>query len=191
MKLPYSLALATLGLAASYAAYAATPAVTNAIKARQASYKEIGGAFKSINDELKSGSPDMNSVRPLARDIATRAALLPKYFPKGSGSESGIKTRAKPEIWKDNAAFVKLQGDMITAAKAWMPPPPAAMSLALARRAPALAAPAKAATIVSARNFDGGCGNERRAGASAYLGSADPSISLDAGAAAGFRLVDG
>ena len=37
MKLPYSLALATLGLAASYAAYAATPAVTNAIKARQAS----------------------------------------------------------------------------------------------------------------------------------------------------------
>lgn len=118
MKLPYSLALATLGLAASYAAYAATPAVTNAIKARQASYKEIGGAFKSINDELKSGSPDMNSVRPLARDIATRAALLPKYFPKGSGSESGIKTRAKPEIWKDNAAFVKLQGDMITASKA-------------------------------------------------------------------------
>ena len=118
MNLPSSLALATLVLAASYAAYTATPAVTNAIKARQASYKEIGGAFKSINDELKSGSPDMNSVRPLARDIATRAALLPKYFPKGSGPESGIKTRAKTEIWKDNAAFVKLQGDMITAAKA-------------------------------------------------------------------------
>ena len=118
MKLPYSLALATVGLAASYAAYAATPAVTNAIKARQASYKEIGGAFKSINDEIKSGSPDMNSVRPLARDIATRAALLPKYFPKGSGPESGVKTRAKAEIWKDNATFVKLQGDMITAAKA-------------------------------------------------------------------------
>ena len=117
MKLSY-LAFATVGLAASYAAYAATPAVTNAIKARQASYKEIGGAFKSINDELKSGAPDMNSVRPLAHDIATRAALLPKYFPNGSGPESGLKTRAKAEIWKDNATFVKLQGDMITASRA-------------------------------------------------------------------------
>ncbi|WP_375198051.1 c-type cytochrome [Sphingobium sp.] len=118
MKFPYSTAFAALGMVASYAAYAAAPAVTNAVKARQASYKEIGGAFKSINDELKSGSPDMNSVKPLARDIAARAVLLPKYFPKGSGPESGLKTRAKPEIWKDNATFVKLQGDMITAARA-------------------------------------------------------------------------
>jgi cytochrome c556 len=118
MKLPYSTALVALGMLASYAAYAASPAVTDAVKARQASLKEIGGAFKNINDELKSGSPDMNSVKPLARDIAARTALLPKYFPKGSGPESGLKTRAKPDIWKDNAAFVKLQGDMTSAARA-------------------------------------------------------------------------
>jgi len=118
MKRSYSAAFLAFSMLASYAAYAAAPAITNAIKARQASYKEIGGAFKSINDELKSGAPDMNSVKPLARDIAARAALLPKYFPKGSGPEAGLKTRAKPEIWKDNAAFVKLQGDMITAARA-------------------------------------------------------------------------
>ena len=117
MKLRHATAFAALGLLAGYAAHAAAPAIADAIKARQASYKEIGGAFKNINDELKSGSPDMNSVKPLAREIATRAALLPKFFPKGSGPEAGIKTRAKPEIWRDNAAFVKLQGDMIAAAR--------------------------------------------------------------------------
>ena len=116
MKFSFGTASAVLGMLASYAAYAAAPAITSVVKARQASYKEIGGAFKRINDELKSGAPDMNSVKPLARDIAGRAALLPKYFPKGSGPESGLKTRAKPDIGKDNAAFVKLQGDMITAA---------------------------------------------------------------------------
>jgi cytochrome c556 len=62
------------------------------------------------------------------------------YFPKGSGPESGLKTRAKPEIWKDNAAFVKLQGDMITAAKAL----------------DAAAASGNAAGLGSARNTLGG-----------------------------------
>lgn len=109
---------AVAGLATSFAVYAASPAVTSAVKSRQASYKEIGGAFKTINDEIKSGRPDMNTVRPLAHDIAGRAALMPKFFPKGSGPESGLKTRAKAEIWSDNANFVKLQGDMITAARA-------------------------------------------------------------------------
>ena len=118
MKFSYVAAFAMLGMLASYAAYAAAPAVTTAVKTRQATYKEIGGAFKSINDELKSGSPDMNSIKPLARDLAGRATLLPKLFPKGSGPDSGLKTRAQPAIWKDHAAFVKLQGDMIIAARA-------------------------------------------------------------------------
>ncbi|WP_218017112.1 c-type cytochrome [Sphingobium herbicidovorans] len=118
MKFRYLSAIAGFGIMASYAAYAASPAITDAVKSRQGSYKEIGGAFKSINDEIKSGAPDMNSVRPLARDIAARAALMPKFFPKGSGPESGLKTRAKSEIWKDNATFVKLQGEMITHARA-------------------------------------------------------------------------
>lgn len=102
--------------AGSYAAYAASPAATNAVNARKANYKEIGGAFKTINDELKSGAPDMNTVRPLARDIATRSALQLKNFPRGSGPESGVKTRAKAEIWTDNATFVKLQNDMVSSA---------------------------------------------------------------------------
>jgi cytochrome c556 len=103
-------------LAVSYAAYAASPAITTAVNARKANYKEIGGAFKSINDELKSASPDMNTVRPAARDIASRSALQPRNFPRGSGPESGLQTRAKAEIWRDTAVFARLQNDMVQAA---------------------------------------------------------------------------
>lgn len=97
---------------------AASPAVTAAIAARKANYKEIGGAFKSITDEVRSGSPDMSTVRPLAKDIAARSALQLKHFPKGSGPESKLKTRAKALIWKEMPAFTKLQRDMITSANA-------------------------------------------------------------------------
>lgn len=107
----------SIGLfASSYAAYAASPAATAAVNARKANFKEIGGAFKSINDELKSGAPDLNTVRPLARDLAARSASQLKNFPKGSGPESGLKTRAMAEVWKDWAGFSKLQNDMVRAA---------------------------------------------------------------------------
>lgn len=104
------------GSYAAYSAYAASPEATNAVNARKANYKEIGGAFKTINDELKSGAPDMNTVRPSAAVIARRSALQLKFFPRGSGPESGLKTRAKAEIWKDSATFTKLQNDMVGAA---------------------------------------------------------------------------
>ena len=106
-----------LGLAAT-TAWAASPAITTAVSARRANFKEIGGAFKSVNDEIKSGSPDFNAVRPLARDIAARSAQLSKYFPRGSGPESGAKTRAKAAIWSDYATFSKLQADMVASANA-------------------------------------------------------------------------
>lgn len=118
MKTRYRAAACLALLLGSYAAWAASPAVTSAISARKANFKEIGGAFKTINDELKSGAPDMNAVRPAARDLATRSAQQVKFFPRGSGPESGVKTRAKAEIWADNAAFVKLQNDMTGAANA-------------------------------------------------------------------------
>ncbi len=128
------------GSYAAYSAYAASPAATNAVNARKANYKEIGGAFKTINDEIKSGAPDMNTVRPLARDVASRSALQLKNFPRGSGPESGLKTRAKAEIWKDSATFTKLQNDMVGAAN----------------QLAAAAAKGDVAAMTSARNTLGG-----------------------------------
>jgi cytochrome c556 len=111
-----SVGLAALGSAC--AAYAASPAIIAAINARKSNYKEIGGAFKTINDEIKTGSPDLATVRPLARDLVARASGQLKYFPKGSGPGSGEKTRAKAAIWTDQATFVKLHNNMLGSARA-------------------------------------------------------------------------
>ena len=108
---------AAIGLG-TCAAFAAAPDIAGIINARKANYKEIGGSFKAINDELKSGAPDMNSLRPAARDIATRAVNTLKYFPKGSGPESKQQTRAKAAIWSNQAEFVGIQQQMVEAAKA-------------------------------------------------------------------------
>jgi cytochrome c556 len=107
--------VASLG---GYGALAAAPDIAATVNARKANFKEIGGGFKTINDELKSGAPDMNSVRPLARDIASRAAQTLRFFPRGSGPESGLPTRAKAEIWANQADFVRVQREMIEAANA-------------------------------------------------------------------------
>ena len=99
-------------------AYAAAPAIVSAIKARQANFKEIGGAFKTVNDEIKSGAPDFASVRPAAREVAVRAAGQAKYFVKGSGPQSGEKTRALPAIWTDAAGFAQVNANFVRAARA-------------------------------------------------------------------------
>jgi cytochrome c556 len=112
-------ALAIVGMAgAAWVAEAAAPAMIAAVNARKANYKEIGGAFKTINDEIKTGSPDIATIRPLAKDIFTRASGQLKFFPQGSGPQPGVKTRAKAEIWSDQAGFKKIHGDMIAAAGA-------------------------------------------------------------------------
>lgn len=108
---------ATIALSA-VAAVAATPAQQSAVNARKANYKEIGGIFKSINDEIKSGSPDLNTVRPLARNLAQRASRSSQHFVAGSGPSSGLPTRAKALIWKEKASFDRIQQQMISSANA-------------------------------------------------------------------------
>jgi cytochrome c556 len=102
----------------AWVAEAAAPNIIAAVNARKANYKEIGGAFKTINDEIKTGSPDLNTIRPLAKDIFTRASGQLKYFPQGSGPQVGVKTRAKAAIWSDQAGFKQAHGDMVAAASA-------------------------------------------------------------------------
>jgi cytochrome c556 len=93
------------GLAVAAGGALAQSAGAEAVKARQANYKQLGGAFKTINDELKSGSPNMPVIKAAAAKMQTLAAQVPSWFPAGSGPEAGVKTGAKPEIWKDSAGF--------------------------------------------------------------------------------------
>src|SRR5215475_14930114 len=88
---------------------AAGPAEIAQIKPRQDKLRDMGGAQKAINDEIKKGRIDWdNTVIPNAQTIKDRSAYLLNWFPKGSGPETGKKTYALPAIWQKNDDFMKL-----------------------------------------------------------------------------------
>lgn len=77
------------------------------LRARQTHYKQIGKSMKAIGDELKGGEPSLQEVRINAARIAEYAPQVLGWFPTGSGSEAGLKTRAKQEIWSDPEGFAR------------------------------------------------------------------------------------
>jgi cytochrome c556 len=84
-------------------------AETAQIKPRQDKLRDMGGALKSITDEIKKGKLDWdNTILPNVQTIKERSGYLLNWFPKGSGPESGVKTYALPVIWQKNDDFVKL-----------------------------------------------------------------------------------
>lgn len=90
------------------AAYAQL-APKEAVSARINNYRETGAALKSINDALKTKTAVKFMMRSSARTIANTARDQHKWFPAGSGPESGLKTKAKANIWSDAAGFSAAQ----------------------------------------------------------------------------------
>ena len=80
-----------------------TPAET--IQYRQQQMKNLGGAFKAVGDQIRSGAPDLAVIRSNVPAMQKVAAELPTFFPAGSGPEAGVPTQAKPEIWTNRAGF--------------------------------------------------------------------------------------
>lgn len=99
------------GVAVSIAgiAVAAEPSVKAAMKARHDHYHDLGDAFKTIRDQVRGGSPDMAKVKPAAQVVKQASIDQFKWFPKGTGPDSGIETRAKAEIWSDASGFEAAQ----------------------------------------------------------------------------------
>ena len=112
------LVLAAGAVGAVAATPAAAPSPVAAIKMRQANYKEMGGDFKAISDEIRTGSPDWTSVRASARDLAARAPGQQRLFVRGSGAEAGVRTRALPLIWADSVGFSRANADLVRATAA-------------------------------------------------------------------------
>jgi cytochrome c556 len=86
---------------AAWAASAMEQTITN----RQSNLKDLGGAFKTVRDQLKRSTPNMAEIKQAAQQINDLSADQKHWFPKGSGPEAGIKTAAKPEIWSDATGF--------------------------------------------------------------------------------------
>lgn len=94
-----------LGITAIAGAAVAQTAAQKAVSARQAGYKQMGAAFKAINDELKAGAPDTKAISVNAAKVRDLSTQVPNWFPKGSGPEAGVKTKAKADIWAEPAKF--------------------------------------------------------------------------------------
>ena len=89
-----------------------------AIKDRQDFYKALGKSMKGLAEELKSSSPNVAELKKFAADIDTAAPKIPTLFPTGTGTEAGVKTAAKAEIWQKSDEFKKDAADMAAAAHA-------------------------------------------------------------------------
>lgn len=93
-------------MAVAGAGVASAQSAGEAIKQRQALMKANGKAFGVFVGFVKKGKGSAADVEKQARGIAARLADLPDLFPKGSSLADGAgKTRAKPEIWQQWAAF--------------------------------------------------------------------------------------
>jgi len=94
------------GIAVAGGGALAQSAGAKAAHVRHEGFEQMGKAFKTINDQLQSGKPDMAVIRVAAKRVQTQAAKVPGWFPAGSGPGPGVKkTHAKAEIWSDPAGF--------------------------------------------------------------------------------------
>jgi cytochrome c556 len=100
----------------SAATGAAAANAADSIRARQSHYKEIGKAMKGISAELKADSPSVPTIQTHAARLKEFAPQIEGWFPQGSGSEAGLKTRAKQEIWSDPEGFRRAAQTFVAAA---------------------------------------------------------------------------
>lgn len=78
-------------------------------RSRISNFRELGASFKTVNDAIRTPEPQVMLVQIAARQIVNASRQMPGWFPTGSGPESGAKTKAKAEIWKQGAKFKQAQ----------------------------------------------------------------------------------
>ena len=102
-----------IGVAAAVGLFAVVfPAVAagaDPYKARLDSYRELGAAFKNVNDELRKPAPQVYIIQLSARQIRSAAQAQYGFFSAGTGPRPGVKTAARPEIWTQPAPFKAAQ----------------------------------------------------------------------------------
>ena len=113
-NLKKALAAGVIFFATASIAHSSEPAET--IHTRQQGLKDMGASLKLVRDQLRQPAPDMAAIKAAGENIKKTADLMANWFPKGSGTESGIKTGAKPEIWSDADTFEKKRMDLVKAA---------------------------------------------------------------------------
>jgi len=104
---PVASALAVVA-AFSTAVWAQTPPADRAIQYRQGVFKAMGWHMGVLGSMAKGERPyDAATAARSAKFVSELSAMPWDGF--GPGTESGAPTKAKPEIWKEQAKFKQLQ----------------------------------------------------------------------------------
>ena len=74
------------------------------IAARQAAFELMQGNVTAMKAAIDAGQP-VKPYTTAAKAIAAWAKAIPKAFP--AGTEAGHDTKAKAEVWSDQAGFIK------------------------------------------------------------------------------------
>lgn len=101
------------------AVLAAAPASAGApeqVRSRIDTYRELGAAFKAVNDGLRSSEVQTVLIAQSARQIRNVAQAQYTLFPAGTGPSSGLKTSARAEIWTQAPRFKAAQDAFARAA---------------------------------------------------------------------------
>jgi cytochrome c556 len=83
---------------------------------RHENFEAIGGAFKTIGDELKKEAPDLAKIRESAARINGFAPQVRDWFPAGSGPQDSVDTDALATIWEQPDEFQKAAARLVDAA---------------------------------------------------------------------------
>jgi cytochrome c556 len=113
----FSMTAALVLATASFAGAALAASASDTITARKANFKVMGKGMKAVSEQLKGASPDLAVIRAAAADIAGAAPKVGGFFPKGSGTEAGVKTGALPVIWQKSDEFKADAGKLTASAQ--------------------------------------------------------------------------
>lgn len=87
-------------LTAALLGMACLPASADVIEDRKANFKANNASMRTIGGALGAG--DFATIAAEAQKIADWAAVMPDYFPEGSGTGD---TSARPAIWENFEGF--------------------------------------------------------------------------------------
>jgi cytochrome c556 len=108
--------LAALALCAAGMGHAQNAKPADVVRARIERFREIGTAFKTINDELKKPQPLKIMLTTSSSTIRSASREAQPMFPQGTDASAGVKTKAKAEIWSRRSEFDAKYARLLTEA---------------------------------------------------------------------------
>ncbi len=96
------------------------PAIEAVMHERHEGFERIGDNFKLVNDKIKAGGGLDPDTAAAARVISVESTKIARWFPQGSGPETGAKTGAKAEIWQNQDDFGQKRENLVTESARWV-----------------------------------------------------------------------